>query len=85
MVIFDTCTQDPILGTSMTREATPPFFPNPRDGTLYALSMNGDSLEVSYIVMAHDRHACARISFVCCLEVSHEYSRNGTVFATTEQ
>jgi len=37
---------DPILGTPTTRDASPPFFPNPRDGTLYALSMNGDSLEV---------------------------------------
>ncbi|XP_065899624.1 serine/threonine-protein kinase/endoribonuclease IRE1-like [Dysidea avara] len=37
--------EDPILGTPTTREPSPPFFPNPRDGTLYALSMNGDNLE----------------------------------------
>lgn len=35
----------------MTREATPPFFPDPRDGTLYALSLNGDNLEVSDVLM----------------------------------
>ena len=35
----------------MTREATPPFFPDPRDGTLYALSVNGDNLEVSYALV----------------------------------
>ena len=47
----------------MTREATPPFFPNPRDGTLYALSMNGDNLEVSVFMV----YACMHISTTLCV------------------